>query len=114
MDAVKFIREEIRMCAKIGTCCDCPLCSTIYCTAAPSKRSQEEAEEIVRQVEKWSSAHPRKTRQSKFLEQYPNAKIDERNVLCACPANVYGDEVCLDDSTLCSDCCRDFWNQEVE
>lgn len=29
MDAVKFIKEEIRMCAESRDCCDCPLFDTI-------------------------------------------------------------------------------------
>lgn len=63
MDAVKFIKEEIRMCAESRDCCDCPLFDTIYCSASPKKRSQEEAVEIVRRVEVWSIAHSYKTRQ---------------------------------------------------
>lgn len=35
MDAVKFIKEEIRMCAESRDCCDCPLFDTIYCSASP-------------------------------------------------------------------------------
>lgn len=34
-------------------------------------------EDVVAEVEQWSKEHPRKTRQSVFLEQWPNAKIPD-------------------------------------
>lgn len=110
MDALEFIRERNRMCKSFGDgCMSCPFYKEgNHCMALLWE------EEIIPIVENWSAAHPRKTRQNKFLEQYPNAKVDGRNILCACPANVYGDEVCLNDSAYCSDCCRDFWSQEIE
>ena len=110
MDALEFIRERNRMCKSFGDgCMSCP-----FYKEGDNCMAILWEEEMVPIVEDWSAAHPRKTRQSKFLEQYPNAKVDGRNILCACPANVYGDEVCLNDSAYCSDCCRDFWSQEIE
>lgn len=117
MDAVKFIKEEIRMCAKSRDCCDCPLFDTIYCSASPKKRSQEEAEEIVRRVETWSIAHSYKTRQDAVLEQWPNAEICNDNVLSACPKVFDRNFVCHSEDEIyntCSDCRRKFWMQEVE
>lgn len=35
MDAVKFVKEEIRMCAESKDCCNCPIGDTIYCSASP-------------------------------------------------------------------------------
>lgn len=110
MNALEFIRERNRMCKSFGDgCMSCP-----FYKEGDNCMAILWEEEMVPIVEKWSEEHPRKTRQSKFLEQYPNAKLDGRNVLCACPANVYGDEVCLNDSAYCSDCCCDFWSQEIE
>lgn len=119
MDAVKFIREEMRMCAESENCCDYPLYNTIYCSASPKKRSREEAEEIVRRVEEWSAAHPRKTRQSVFLEQYPEAQIEGNGVLGVCPAQIVHSHRtdgggCIDLNRKCYDCRREFWMQEVE
>lgn len=81
MDAVKFIKEEIRMCAESRDCCDCPLFDTIYCSASPKKRSQEEAVEIVRRVKVWSTAHPHKTRQDvsryrRYIAAFWNRRTD--------------------------------------
>ena len=119
MDAVKFVKEYLRMCKKVDECEDCPVYKTDFCAVPAKERSQESAEEIVELVEEWSAAHPRKTRQSVFLEQYPEAKTDVNGVLRVCPALVstahrgdYG--VCSDFSKKCAVCCREFWTQAVE
>lgn len=118
MDAVKFVKEYLRMCTKVEECEDCPVYKTDFCTVPAKERSQESAEEIVELVEQWSDAHPRKTRQSVFLEQYPNARIDSQAVIYVCPADAYGDKVCpKNEETFrmpCRDCRRNFWLQEVQ
>ena len=118
MDAVKFVKEYLRMCTKVDECEDCPVYKTDFCTVPAKERSQESAEEIVELVEEWSAAHPRKTRQSVFLGNYPCARIDSQSVLYACPADVYGNNVCPkkkdDTQIICYDCRREFWMQEVE
>ena len=119
MDAVKFVKEYLRMCTKVDDCGDCPVCKTDFCTVPAKERSQESAEEIVELVEEWSAAHPRKTRQSVFLEQYPEAAIDSYGVLNLCPTpiskshrNIYGK--CAHAGVKCDKCRREFWSQEVE
>lgn len=118
MDAVKFVKEYLHMCTKVDECEDCPVYKTDFCTVPAKERSQESAEEIVELVEEWSAAHPRKTRQSVFLGNYPCARIDSQSVLYACPADVYGNNVCPkkkdDTPIICYDCRREFWMQEVE
>ena len=42
----------------------------------------------MRLVEEWSAAHPRKTRQGMFLEQWPNARVDSYGVLDIEPCTV--------------------------
>lgn len=59
MDAVRFVIERRRMFAVTG---ENPKHS-MFNMGTP-------AEEVVREVEEWATAHPRKTRQSEFLEQY--------------------------------------------
>lgn len=118
MDAVKFVKEYLRMCTKVDECGDCPVYKTDFCTVPAEERSQESAEEIVDLVEQWSAAHPVKTRQSVFLEQYPNARIDSQAVIYVCPADAYGDKVCPKNEEnvhmTCPDCRREFWRQEAE
>jgi hypothetical protein len=77
------------------------------------------AEDVVKEVEEWAAAHPRKTRKSVFLEQYPEALVFDGGTLSACPVlfsfgyrNAYGG--CASPYGSCADCRREFWMQEVE
>lgn len=117
MDAVKFVKEYLRMCTKVDDCEDCPVYKTDFCTVPAKERSQESAEEIVELVEEWSAAHPRKTRQSVFLEQYPNAKVvDRTDIVYVWPCEIERgmEDVKHCNSLSCDDCRREFWTQEVE
>lgn len=118
MDAVKFVKEYLRMCTKVDECEDCPVYKTDFCTVPAKERSQESAEEIVELVEEWSAAHQRKTRQDVFLEQWPEAKIDTGGCLAVCPYYVsathrdkYGR--CVVRGKSCCDCRREFWMKVV-
>lgn len=118
MDAVKFVMEYLRMCTKVDDCEGCPVHKTDFCMVPAKERSQDSAEEVVRLVEEWSAAHPRKTRQSVFLEQWPNCMIDNDGVVGICPRNVDNKCICnlerFYDFRGCSVCRRKFWMQEVE
>lgn len=107
MDAVKFLQERNRM-YESGA-------------ATPSIGLEDDYNPVnaVKIVEEWSAAHPRKTRQSVFLEQWPTAKIDESGCLDVCPYLIsathrdkYGH--CAESGVRCFDCRRKFWMQEVE
>ena len=122
MDAVKFIEERNRMCESFGDrCTGCPAsdaCKNELCCAF-DQGSTLAATDQVAIVEEWSDAHPRKTRQSVFLEQYPEAVLDGFGVLRICPIYLsaeYRDD-CNGGKNIgkkCSDCRREFWMQEVE
>lgn len=122
MDALKFIEERQRMCksyydAEKGHCSDeCPA-HDVQCTDLDDLST--DAEELVTRVEAWSAAHPRKTRQSVFLEQYPEAKLDGGDCLELCPCTIsaaHRDEYgrCAVVDTKCFVCRREFWSQEVD
>lgn len=119
MDAVKFIKERDRMCksyydAEKGHCTDeCPA-HDVQCTDLDDLST--DAEELVARVEEWSAAHPRKTRQSVFLEQYPNAKVNAKGIVEIWPCDVEKNMQTAGRCTgiYCVDCCREFWMQEVE
>lgn len=106
MDAVKFIEEWNRMLKVEGKAPCIEFCTT------------RTPEETVFSVEDWSASHPRKTRQSVFLEQYPEARLDEYGVLRFCPSDIsaaHRDSVGGGYPKLrCADCRREFWMQEVE
>ena len=111
MDALEFIKERNRMCRSFGGSCNgCPADKNICCSAFAWQ------EELVAIVEKWSKENPRKTRQSIFLEQYPNAKCVD-GVVLFCPKLIDTCSTCPIDANVdidCPDCRREFWTQEVE
>ena len=115
MDAIEFVKQLRRMDEK-GVLKK----RSIYTCAG---RETDSPEDVVAEVEQWSAAHPRKTRQSVFLEQYPEARIDKATgVLTICPAELTKE--CRDDrgacgaysleTCVCEPCRRNFWMQEVE
>ena len=114
MDAIKFIEEKERMCRTCRSCILCPAWLDDGCVV--SVRSGFTSEQQINTVKAWSEQHPRKTRQSVFLEQYPQADIDNTGLLILCPKRISADirvtVDCLRKS--CSDCRREFWMQEVE
>ena len=76
---------------------------------------------LVSQVEQWAAEHPVKTRQSVFLEQYPEARLSKDGVLLLiCPRTIssaYRNEegTCnIANHGTCADCRREFWLAEVE
>lgn len=105
MDAVEFLNERKGMFKNGGL---------MPCLDGDIGYNSEKAVKI---VEDWSAAHPRKTRQSVFLEQYPSSVLDKDGVLRICPAFVGSDVSekyrCFC-STDCGACRREFWMQEVK
>lgn len=117
MDALEFLRERRRMCNSYRNCEGCPLeeGKCVVSDVAPD----EDYKRIITAVAQWSKERPRKTRQSVFLEQYPEADIDGYGVLMICPAKIFkahrsGNRRCNNTGELCIDCRREFWSKEVE
>lgn len=115
MDALEFLRERKRMCKSFKRCsCGCPAWGG-SCKLETGTALECEADKQVEIVKAWAAAHPCKTRQSVFLEQYPNCPMDDDGVVGTCPRNVDKMYVCdLGNSVGCTDCRREFWLQEVE
>lgn len=118
MDAVKFLKERKRLCQMYDVCGGCPAnrISGGCIFSATNGATPEEQSDF---MEAWSAAHPRKTRQDVFLEQWPQARLDDNGCVYICPADVsanYRDESggCAVVGVLCPDCRREFWTQEVE
>lgn len=109
MDAIEFVKQLRRMDEKNVL---------KYCFIYPRVgRETDSPEDVVAEVEQWSKENPVKTRQSVFLEQWPETEIDKYGCLRLCPElvsadyrNRHGD--CL--NRVCIDCRREFWMQEVE
>lgn len=107
MDAVRFLQERSRM-YESGA-------------ATPGIGLEDDYNPViaVKVVEEWAAAHPRKTRQSVFLEQWPEAKIDKDGCLWMCPVGFSAayrstNGGCAITNRFCPDCRREFWMQEVE
>ena len=118
MDAVKFTRAAMRMCNDYySKCWSCPAGDNTSCKL-DSSYSAISAEEKVAIVEQWAERHPAKTRQSVFLEQWPEA-LSREGILQVCPASVshgfrgkFGE--CVVEPKDCKKCKRQFWLAEVE
>ena len=116
MDSLELLKECNRMCNCYARCIDCPL-EKSKCLIRDIT-SDKDCENIIAAVEQWSKEHPRKTRQSVFLEQYPEAEIDANGVVGLCPMSISAahrdsNGECNFPEKMCRDCRREFWMQEV-
>lgn len=115
MDALEFLKERKRMCNTFDECSDgCP----VY-NGRCHYNDDEWYEKIVATVEQWSKENLRKTRQSVFLEQYPQARLGDDGVLQVDPCSISASyrnaqNNCATMRRECSDCRREFWSAEVE
>lgn len=103
MDAVKFLQERDRM-YKSGAA-----------TPGIGLEDDYDIASAVQIVERWSAEHPRKTRQSEFLKQWPNATIKNGAVHinpCIIDESMYDVQKC--NGANCLECRVKFWMQEVE
>lgn len=103
MDAVKFIQERRRMYA-------------LGCIKKGINDFNTKAEDVVKEVEEWSAAHPSETRQSVFLAQWPNANIDDNGILKVCPKIVEGKNYIKSETcgqVSCSTCREIYWSTEI-
>lgn len=117
MDALEFLRERKRLCDSYKGCVGCPF-GPAGCVVR-DMTSENTCKRIVDAVEKWSVEHPLKTRQSVFLEQYPETVLDEGGVVPICPltlskAHRNSSGRCKNPKKLCIDCRSEFWMQEVD
>lgn len=118
MDAVKFIKERDRMCRFYHHAGDCYQCPAKDCECSALEGMVDD-DNIVTIVKEWSAAHPRKTRQSVFLERWPAARLDERGVLAILPCLMNPIQYRTPEDTcatgmMCMDCRKKYWMQEVE
>ena len=111
MDAVEFLDKVDRLSKRGST--EEKMRYNDYRTAGDNTRA-------VKFVEQWDAEHPAKTRQSVFLEQYPEVELTEDGVISICPIAVsaaYRNKTggCASPTRpRCEVCLREFWMQEVE
>lgn len=115
MDALEFLKEHKRICNTYSRsdngCRDCPLVS--HCIVS-SATSDEDFKKMTDVVEQWSKEHPRKTRQSEFLKEFPNVQRDSEGIINISPCAV--DMTCKNSNCYdnCARCRHKYWLQEAE
>lgn len=113
MDAVEFLKTLSKMCN-----CECYKCEfgkrlIRFETCTVWRKTHPE--EAVAIVEQWAKEHPVKTRQSVFLKQWPDARInDVDGVLEIQPCKLNRDMSATCQCTPCVVCRKAFWLAEVE
>nr|DAJ93230.1 MAG TPA: hypothetical protein [Caudoviricetes sp.] len=112
MDALEFIKAIKQMLSAGANN------STVQKYISAYKKN--DCEGMVEAAEQWAAEHPAKTRQSVFLEQWPEAALSKDGAIAICPLAIsaayrHGNGACnKDNSDTCADCKRQFWSAEVE
>lgn len=113
MDALKFLKERIRMCDYYGGMDDeCNTCPRAHKGCELSTyRGYDYIKEYIADVEKWSKEHPLRTRLQDFREKYPNVSMEADGTPAICCIDLgYRKEDCDPIKESCVDC----WNMPVE
>lgn len=106
MDAVKYLREFVRMCAEQDLCKGCPIGH-----GACRIMEAQEPEKIVAIVEKWAKEHPAVTRQSRFLKEFPDVIRTKEGAIGICPQCVDTGMECGEAG--CKECKQKYWSEEI-
>ena len=109
------IYDYVRMCNGLNEkCYECKLydeCRVGYNCTWVLRNCTDRANDIIL---KWCKEHPVKTRQDKFLEMFPNAKLNG-GIIDICPKTVdrgYNRGYCNGEE--CYNCRSKYWLAEVE
>lgn len=118
MDAVKFLKEALRMCESYTDCADCVLkqeSAVVPCNCFITSIETEALDKLVVIIEKWAKEHPIKTRQDKFLEQYPDTLVDVRDIININPCMIEKQRFnCSNPNISCRECREKFWSEELK
>nr|DAR25647.1 MAG TPA: hypothetical protein [Bacteriophage sp.] len=110
MDAVRYLKERMRMCHSFGntSCGGCPIYAErgiLTCTQFQNIFPGQ----IVEIVEKWAKEHQRETRLTEFLKHYPNALMEDDGTpeVCVNELGLKRDDGCISNCIKC-------WNRPLE
>lgn len=118
MDAVEYLKTLDRMCNV--ECIRCEIWKRRSGGESCTFWQKNHPEEAVAIVEQWAAEHPVKTRQSVFLEQYPETRLMQDGIIKICPSAVSAayrekDGSCaILRSGSCTECRKAFWLAEAE
>lgn len=104
-----FFKEWDRMCKS----CDINYDFCMKCILYNAVSVKNDIDSAIKMVQNWSDDHPYMTRQSKFLESFPNAIITEDGFLELCPYDIDSTFKC-DGGTTCNSCRASYWLEGVE
>lgn len=122
MDAVEFLKEAMRMCESYTNCTNCVLkqkSAAMRCHCFTTSIETEAPDKLVAIIEKWSKEHPIKTRQDKFLEQYPDTLVDAQGIININPCMIKKQKFnqtkdCSNFNISCEECREKFWGEELK
>ena len=111
-----------RLCRTVITCDNCPLCAkynetNLSCDDLLIKNPDKANEIIIN----WCEEHPIKTKQDKFLEMFPNAKISSDGVIGIAPCAIEKNKHITSERSCpvahgfnnCDECRKNYWIAEV-
>lgn len=114
MDVVECLKSFNEMCDSYESCEDCELNTMCPPFMSCTQLLTENPEKIVPIIERWSKGLPKKTRQDKILEVFPNARKDDDGVIMVCPYYIGVINNCGVDCSNCWECREKYWLEEVE
>lgn len=122
MDVVEYEKGRRRMCRtnvlKKGSCKGCGAYNALkgrcdFTVSAYENEDENVIEKNIATVEQWVKDNPAKTRQSEFLEMFPNAIKDENGILMYCPDSFNKNKHIRACRNNCNECRKAFWLTEI-
>lgn len=110
MDAVKFLKEMKRMCDSFDDYCNGCQISQRAGLFACAYFQYNHPEQAVAIVEKWSAEHPKETRLTRLLKNYPNTPLNDDGI----PDSVCTTDFGLMETDDCDCDCVICWNTTIE
>ena len=106
------IYDYARMCKSYAGCEGCPLVVYEEDCAEVLIKYPDKANEIIL---KWCKEHPVKTRQSEFLEMFPNAvRFENSNIIAIKPCDMDTNYASFPCALTCEECFKKYWLAEVD
>lgn len=110
MDAVKFFKEKERMCKSFGEGCTGCMIHIKSHELRCFQFCEKHPEKAVDIVKEWSAEHPRETRLTRLLKNYPNTLLTAEGIPdypCTAHLGLMDIDDCIDDCVSC-------WNMPIE